>query len=126
MRAPKTRFSIVRSKNQGNDETGGDFMTSHVLTLIGNARSAPLEAVHVERVCRHLSTTGEPDWLAEAEACDVFIDSPLCAADITEQARDVLSGTAIDAVCTPTPGRRKKLLISDMDSTIIEQECSDE
>ncbi len=101
-------------------------MTSYVLTLIGNAKSAPLEPVHIERVCRGLSVMGETDWLAEGEACDVFVDSPLSATEITEQARDALSETAIDAVCTPVTGRRKKLLISDMDSTIIEQECIDE
>ncbi len=103
-----------------------DEMTSHVLTLIGNMASAPLEPVHIERVCRHLATTGEVDWLAAREACDLFIESPLSAVDIAERARDSLSGTAIDAVCTSLEGRRKKLLVSDMDSTVINQECIDE
>ena len=101
-------------------------MTSYVLTLIGNMESAPLKPVHIERVCRRLATTGEADWLAEREACDLFIESSLSAVDITVQARVALSGKAIDAVCTPIEGRRKKLLISDMDSTVIDQECIDE
>jgi phosphoserine phosphatase len=101
-------------------------MTSYVLTLIGNASSAPLEPAHIERVCRHLATTAELDWLAEGEACDLFLESPLAAVDIAEQARDALSGTALDMVCTSIEGRRKKLLISDMDSTVINQECIDE
>ena len=101
-------------------------MTSHVLTLIGNSRSAPLEPVHIERVCQRLATTGKVDWLAEKEACDLFFDSPLSAVDITGQTRDALSGTAFDTVCTSTEGRRKKLLVSDMDSTVINQECIDE
>ncbi len=101
-------------------------MTSYVFTLIGNARSAPLEPVHIERVCRRLATTGRVDWLAEKEACDVFLETPLSAAGITEQARDALSGTALDSACTSIEGRRKKLLISDMDSTVINQECIDE
>ena len=105
-------------------------MTSHVLTLIGNLASAPLESVHIERVCRHLVATGEVDWLADREACDLFIESPLAAVIIAEQARDALSGpasgTAIDVVCTSIEGRRKKLLVSDMDSTVINQECIDE
>ncbi len=37
-----------------------------------------------------------------------------------------MSGSAIDTVCTSIKGRRKKLLISDMDSTVIDQECIDE
>jgi phosphoserine phosphatase len=101
-------------------------LTSHVLTLIGNARSAPLEPVHVERVSRRLGPAGKVDWLAEREACDVFLESPLSAAELTGQARAALSGTAIDAVCTGVEGRRKKILISDMDSTVIGQECIDE
>ena len=62
-------------------------MTSHALTLIGSAGSRCLEALHIERVCRHLSITGEPDWLAQGEACDLFIDSPLSATDIAARAR---------------------------------------
>ena len=101
-------------------------MTSYVLTLIGNARSAILETAHIERVWQRLATTGRVDWLARNEACDLFFDSPFAAAEITAQVLDALSGTALDAVCTTTPGRRKKLLISDMDSTVINQECIDE
>ena len=109
-------------------------MTSQVLTLIGNMASAPLEPVHIERVFRRLATTGEVDWLAEREACDLFIESPLSAVDVAARAREALSGTAsgtapgtaIDVVCTAVEGRRKKLLVSDMDSTVIDQECIDE
>lgn len=101
-------------------------MASYVLTLIGNMESVPLEPVHIERVYQRLATAGETRWLAEREACDLFIDSLLSAVDIAEQARDALSGTAIDTVCTSIEGRRRKLLISDMDSTVIDQECIDE
>ncbi|MCZ6742125.1 MAG: phosphoserine phosphatase SerB [Alphaproteobacteria bacterium] len=88
--------------------------------------SVPLEPVQIERVYQRLATAGETHWLAEREACDLFIDSLLSAVDIAEQALDALSGTAIDTVCTAIEGRRKKLLISDMDSTVIDQECIDE
>ncbi len=106
-------------------------MTSYALTLIGNMESGPLEPVHIERVCQRLATAGEvdwgeTDWLAEREACDLVIESPLSATEIAEQARDALSGTVFDAVCSSTEGRRRKLLISDMDSTVIDQECINE
>ena len=101
-------------------------MTPFVLTLIGNAKSASLESIHLARVCRNLAPTVKTDWLAEKEACDIFIESRLSTTEIADQAREALSGTGIDAVCTPIKGRRKKLLISDMDSTIINQECIDE
>lgn len=101
-------------------------MTPYVLTLIGNATSAPLECVHVDRISQRFATTGEPDWLAEREACDIFFESSLSADHIAEQVRNDLAGASIDAVCTTIGDRRKKLLISDMDSTIINQECIDE
>ena len=102
------------------------FMNHFVLTLIGNAKSAPIESTHLAQVCRNLTTIIQTDWLAEKEACDIFIESPRSSTEIAEQAHEVLSGKAIDAVCTPVNGRRKKILISDMDSTIINQECIDE
>ncbi|MHA1546102.1 MAG: phosphoserine phosphatase SerB [Alphaproteobacteria bacterium] len=101
-------------------------ITSYVLTLIGDANGAPLEQDHVARVCQDLAAPTRLGWLAEDEACDIFFDSERTAAQITSQARDVLSGLAFDAVCTPAKGRKKKLLISDMDSTVIKQECIDE
>jgi len=101
-------------------------MNSYALTLIGNAQTEPLEPIHIQRVFQGLGLAGKADWLGEREACDLIIHSSLSADKITKQARDVLAGVAIDVVCTPVTGRRKKLLISDMDSTVIDQECIDE
>ncbi len=116
----------TRLKITGGDETGGNFMTSYVLTLVGNTGSAPLQPIHIERVQRQLGIRGKTDWLAENEACDLVFESSLSAASITEQVLEVLPGSAFDAVCTPVKGRRKKLLVADMDSTIINQECINE
>ncbi|VAW12686.1 Phosphoserine phosphatase, partial [hydrothermal vent metagenome] len=101
-------------------------MTSYVITVIGDAEARPLEHNHVERLRQHLDAGGQDVWLAENEACDVFFGSQLCASELTKKARSALSGTRIDAVCMPVAGRQKKILISDMDSTVIDQECIDE
>jgi len=109
-------------------------MTSFVITLIGNAESAPLGSEHVDRVWHNLalnSQNGLPkglkeQWLAENEACDLFFESSLGAAELTKLARHALFGLAIDVACTQVAGRRKKLLVADMDSTMIEQECINE
>jgi len=101
-------------------------MTSYVLTLIGDAETNPLKLDHIEKVCEHLALRGKQVWLAEEEACDVFIKSSLTAGDIGARVRDTLSGASIDVNCSVLDGRQKKLLISDMDSTIINQECIDE
>jgi len=62
------------------------------------------------------STVGAPAWLAPGIACDLPFEGP--AAPVT------LSG--VDAVVLPAEGRRKKLLVADMESTMIHNEMLDE
>ena len=58
------------------------------------------------------------------EACDIpFEGNPQA---VLAAVRQALDGLAIDMAALPADGRRKKLLIADMDSTLIEQECIDE
>ncbi len=66
------------------------------------------------------ATVGMPDWLAPEIACDLPFDGPL------EGLGDSVAMTAIDAVVVPAAGRRKKLLVADMESTLIENEMLDE
>ena len=101
-------------------------MTSHVLTLIAEPDAAPLEADHVDRVRARLPDAREPDWLAQGEACDLPIDLAGPPQEIVEVARNALGGLAVEIACLPAAGRRKRLLLSDMDSTVIDQECIDE
>lgn len=61
-----------------------------------------------------------PRWLAEGEALEVADFGGRNAA-IAE-----LAGLAIDVNVVPAANRRKRLLVADMDSTMIEQECIDE
>jgi len=105
---------------------GDKLMTMYALTLIGGEKQERLLQANLDQVCRRLDLDCEPDWLAEAKACDLIFRSELSAAEITAQAAEALEGTKIDAVCTPAHQRRKRILISDMDSTIIDQECIDE
>lgn len=61
-------------------------------------------------------------WLDQGDAADIHFG--LGAAD----ARAALEGAfdAVDVVVQPTAGREKRLLIADMDSTMITVECIDE
>jgi len=61
-------------------------------------------------------------WVEEGRACDILLDSPPGAA------RAVLEGliAGADVVVQPEAGRRKRLLVADMDSTMIGVECIDE
>lgn len=63
---------------------------------------------------------GVPRWLAEAEALEVddFAARP--------EFMGAIAALPLDANVVPAANRRKRLLIADMDSTMIEQECIDE
>ena len=57
-------------------------------------------------------------WLAPGIAVDIFFTP----AEEDFDAADLLGGLPIDVIIQPAAGRRKKLLLADMDSTIIGQE----
>ncbi len=98
----------------------------HVLTLI--AAPGALETAHLAR-CRAAldalgAAPGAPDWLAEREAADIpFTGS---AEQAVAASRAALGDAAVDAIATPAEGRRKRLLVADMDSTIVTSETLDE
>ncbi|MEK9671715.1 MAG: phosphoserine phosphatase SerB [Rhodospirillaceae bacterium] len=65
--------------------------------------------------------TGRPDWLADQLACDLGFDG-LSPDQADAAARGALGGLAIDVVAQAAGGRKKKLLVADMDSTIVTTE----
>lgn len=70
-------------------------------------------------------TIAHVEWLAPEVACDVILDTPPPPQAYAETlARS--THMRVDAVLQPLRAREKKLLISDMDSTLIDQECIDE
>jgi phosphoserine phosphatase len=90
-----------------------------VVCLIADPAVQPLAPALVHEVAR--ATGGEARWLAEGTAAEVTAEK----LDADEVAR-IVADAAVDTVVIPAAGRRKKLLISDMDSTIITIECIDE
>ena len=65
-------------------------------------------------------------WLAEGIACDLALPQEAGAADVTDALRASLAAEPIDVIVQQAETRRKKILIADMDSTMIGQECLDE
>lgn len=63
---------------------------------------------------------GAPHWLAEGEAVEVAAFPRLA------EFREKLRAYPIDLNMVPARNRRKRMLIADMDSTMIQQECIDE
>jgi phosphoserine phosphatase len=101
---------------------------SFFLSLVAAKAKAPLAAAVVDRARRALENAGAepgaPDWLAPEEACDVPFQGAGAAA--LAAARAALRDRPIDVNIVPAAVRRKRLLVADMDSTLIEQECIDE
>lgn len=66
-------------------------------------------------------------WLEQGVAADLFFEGDDAALSLArERLHTLLAGERIDVVAQPAQGRRKKLLLADMDSTLIGQECIDE
>ena len=63
---------------------------------------------------------GDPNWLSPGDACEVEA-FPRVSEFLVE-----LRGHAVDAATVSIHNRRKRLLLADMDSTMIHQECIDE
>ena len=93
----------------------------YVLTLVANLSATSLTPAIVARV-RAAVGGGEPVILSLGEATDI----PLAAVPDTDVVRASLDGAPIDAVVTTAEGRRKSLLIADMDSTVVTGETLDE
>lgn len=93
----------------------------YVLTLISSQKDRLLTPQLVDDVAGKVST-GIPAWLDLGVAADMPVKGPEMADDV----RAALVNKDIDGVIQPLAGRRKKLFVADMDSTLIQQECIDE
>jgi phosphoserine phosphatase len=100
----------------------------HVATLIAPTPGALTEA-QTAAARKALSQLGAeaaaPEWLAAGEAADLVFDG-LDPDQADAAIHRALDGAAVDCIAQPVENRRKRLLIADMESTIIEQEMLDE
>src|SRR5262249_6337631 len=85
--------------------------------------TAALGQLHDDAVEKIAALVGHPPhWLSAGTACEFRVDGP----EVKDRARAALKDSAVDVNALPAEGRRKKLLLADMDSTIIGCECIDE
>ncbi|MEC7764644.1 MAG: phosphoserine phosphatase SerB [Pseudomonadota bacterium] len=91
-------------------------------TLISAPGKAQLDPALVEALMSAWGGT-EARWLAPDEAAE--FDMPTVP-DTRWSSWEELQALGVDLVVQPTEGRRKKMLLADMDSTMIQQECIDE
>jgi phosphoserine phosphatase len=94
---------------------------SYIVILAANRQAGPLtqaDAEHVRDFCRGLHL----NWLAPAQAAEFIVKE----APDPVQLKLVLAHKAVDVFVTKFRGRRKAVLVADMDSTIITTETLDE
>jgi phosphoserine phosphatase len=94
---------------------------SFVLTLVAERSAASLTPAILNRV-RNAVGGQPPVVLSAGEAADI----PLSRAPDPAVIAAALEGAPIDAIVTKARGRRKAVLIADMDSTIVTGETLDE
>jgi len=100
----------------------------HVLIMIAAAGRVELDLSGVESARAEMARSGlevgDPLWLAPEEAVEIpFQGDSTRALACVER---MVEGWPIDVAALPAAGRRKRLLISDMDSTILQNETLDE
>jgi phosphoserine phosphatase len=100
---------------------------THVATLIANPAQHMREGI-VKRAASALPAAGAIVWLDPGVAVDIPFTSDREGDNrvITGPVRAALGDAAIDVVVQEAAGRRKRLFLADMDSTMIGQECVDE
>ncbi|KIU43946.1 MULTISPECIES: phosphoserine phosphatase SerB [Bradyrhizobium] len=103
---------------------------SLVATLICNPASPALDSTIVDGARAVLPSPGAAQWLFNEVAVDIPFERENASRDdikaIELQLRQARGDLPIDIVVQPRIGRRKKLFLADMDSTMIGQECIDE
>src|SRR3954470_11044573 len=99
---------------------------SLVATLICNPADPALDSTIVDGARALLPSSGSAQWLFNEVAVDIPFTSPDDIGIIANRLRAARGDLPIDIVVQPEVARRKKLLLADMDSTMIGQECIDE
>ena len=92
-----------------------------VLCLIANPTESELDVALAARVVKQEG--GELNWLNHSIACEIIEPK---STDVLAVARAVIGERRVDAALVPTENRRKPILVADMDSTMINEECIDE
>lgn len=94
----------------------------HVVTLVTSPATPSLDRATVEAL-RDAWGGGDAQWLSPGEAAEFAVD--VRPGNFWE-VWDGLQARGVDLVIQKAEGRTKRMLLADMDSTMIQQECIDE
>lgn len=98
---------------------------TYVATLIANPNNPVLDQQLGEQAAKAIGTS-QLYWLADGIACDIPLPSNTNCDQARQQISAIIANAPIDVTIQTVETRRKKALIADMDSTMIDQECIDE
>lgn len=112
----------------------------YVATLISHPDHPAVTEALAQKAARYLPHGRPVGWLDPGIAIDVpFLmddlaeddeddagDQHALLKDFANDLRTIMDGAPVDVVIQPHEGRRKRLFVADMDSTMIGQECIDE
>ena len=93
-----------------------------VVTLLTAPERSTLAPALVSSL-RNAWSGGDINWLSPDEAAEFFVE--MVPGNVEEIWKD-LQRQSVDLAVQPARGRRRKVLLADMDSTMIRQECIDE
>lgn len=93
-----------------------------VATLVGSTLAAATLIEACDRMAGAGAETAEPVWIDEGTAADIAFAGDEAAV------RSAIEGAfaGVDVFVQPAAGREKRLIVADMDSTMIPVECIDE
>ena len=96
---------------------------SLIITVIAGPCAGPSLADVVASIAEMLHANA--DWLAPNRACDLAVDGvePKLA---ETAARRAIGNLPVDVVVQPAAGRRKRIFVADLESTIIDNEMLDD
>jgi phosphoserine phosphatase len=99
-----------------------------VATLVSNPAAPALAVSALDDARALVPAAAPPEWLAPGLAADIFFTPPdgFDHRALADRLRSAVHPRPIDVVVQPAAHRRKRLLLADMDSTMIGQECIDE
>lgn len=96
-----------------------------VATLIADPVNPAVSTDLAEAIAEDLDASGLY-WLADGIACDIALKENSDKSCVHERIAEHVGEAPVDIVVQEMEKRRKKLLLADMDSTMIGQECIDE
>jgi phosphoserine phosphatase len=95
-----------------------------VATLVADPVKEPLSEATLDRAAQTLGGVERRRWLDEGAAADLVFTGELKPKRTALE--DALADEPVDIIVQPLARRAKRLLVADMDSTLIGQECVDE